>query len=235
MVSSNTLITLSGVTKIYGRRAVLNEVSLSVEEGTATALIGRNGSGKSTLLAVMAGLLKLSSGVLRQSPPRLRIGYAPEAFTGTKLPAEQYLRHMGRISGIPPAPLERQITELLEAFHLQPFRKEPVVSFSKGMLQKVNLIQSLLGEPQLLLLDEPLSGLDLPAQYTLIDRLQELKRKGTALVLSVHEPLCVEALEAGVHVLQAGRTVMVTSADKLRGSPPLISYALNWRNMSSSG
>ncbi|MEK5446381.1 ATP-binding cassette domain-containing protein [Paenibacillus sp. FSL R7-0331] len=218
MASSNTLITLTGASKIYGRRAVLNEVSLSIEAGTATALIGRNGSGKSTLLAVMAGLLKLSSGVLQQSKPKLRIGYAPEAFTGTKLPAEQYLRYMGQISGIPDAQLERQITGLLEAFQLQPFRKEPVISFSKGMLQKVNLIQSLLGEPQLLLLDEPLSGLDLPAQHTLIDCLQELKRKGTALVLSVHEPLCVEALEAGVHVLQAGRTLMVTSADKLRGT-----------------
>lgn len=216
MNQSHSLISLTGATKIYEGRAVLNEVSLTIGTGSATALIGRNGSGKSTLLAVLAGLLQLSSGILRRSHPKLRIGYAPEAFTGMKLPAEQYLRHMGRLSGVPPAELERQITELLEAFHLQPFRKQPVISYSKGMLQKVNLIQSLLGEPELLLLDEPLSGLDLPAQHILIDRLQELKRKGTALVFSVHEPLCVEALEAGVHVLQAGRTHMITSADKLR-------------------
>ncbi|WP_342561335.1 ATP-binding cassette domain-containing protein [Paenibacillus sp. FSL R7-0345] len=216
MTQSPSLISLSGATKIYGGRAVLNEVSIRVESGTATALIGRNGSGKSTLLAVLAGLLRLSSGLLTQSKPRLSIGYAPEAFTGTKLPAEQYLRHMGRISGIPPAQLERQLTRLLEAFHLQPFRKQPVTGFSKGMLQKMNLIQSLLGEPELLLLDEPLSGLDLPAQHTLISILQELKQKGTALVFSVHEPLCIEALEAEVHVLQAGRTQLITNADKLR-------------------
>jgi ABC-type multidrug transport system ATPase subunit len=133
--------------------------------------------------------------------------------------AEQYLYSMGRISGVPADLLERQIAALLEAFQLTGFHNQRMTGYSKGMLQKVNLIQSLLGTPELLLLDEPLSGLDLPAQHTLISLLQQLKHSGTALVFSVHETPCVEALDAGVHVLQAGRTLMIADAEKLRDKP----------------
>lgn len=208
---SGPLIELTRATKVYGGRPVLREVSLAVESGTALALIGRNGSGKSTLLSILAGLTQLTSGAIERSKGTISIGYAPEAFPGLKFSAEQYLRSMGRIGGMPEAGLKERITALLEAFHLEQFRTYPMTSYSKGMLQKVNLIQSLLPKPELLLLDEPMSGLDLPAQHTLIELLQELKQGGTAMVFSVHEPLCVETLADGVHVLQAGQTVMKVS------------------------
>ncbi len=219
------LLHLSGATKLYNGHPVLDDISMTIDAGTATALIGRNGSGKSTLLAILAGLLKLSSGSLLPAKPKLRISYAPEAFPGLKMSAEEYLYNMGRISGMTAELLQNKIVQLLEAFQLTPFRKQAMTGYSKGMLQKVNLIQSLLGEPELLLLDEPLSGLDLPAQHTLIELLKEMKHSGTALVFSVHEPLCVEALDAGVHVLQAGRTLMLTDAGKLRDKPS--SYILS--------
>ncbi|SDL41878.1 ATP-binding cassette domain-containing protein [Paenibacillus jilunlii] len=218
--NASPLIELTRATKFYGRRPVLSEVSLLVESGTATALIGRNGSGKSTLLSILAGLTKISSGTLVRYERRLTVGYAPEAFPGLKLPAEQYLLCMGKLAGLTSAAAEARVTELLEVFHLEEFRRQSMAGFSKGMLQKVNLIQSLLTQPQLLLLDEPMSGLDLPAQHTVIRLLQELKRRGTALVFSIHEPETVEALADNVHVLQAGRTVkIIYGQENMRVAP----------------
>ncbi|MHA6529080.1 ATP-binding cassette domain-containing protein [Paenibacillus sp. BAC0078] len=214
------LIELIRATKLYAGRPVLSEISLIVMPGTATALIGRNGSGKSTLLSILAGLIGLSSGTAVRSERRLTVGYAPEAFPGLKFSAEQYLLSMGRLCGLPSSEVKVRMTALLQAFHLTEFRSQSMSGFSKGMLQKVNLIQSLLTRPQLLLLDEPLSGLDLPAQHTLINLLLELKRNGTALVFSVHEPQMVEALADSVHVLQAGRTVKtIQGRENLRMTP----------------
>jgi ABC-2 type transport system ATP-binding protein len=199
-------VVLESVSKNYAGRAVLEEVSMTVRPGTVTALIGRNGSGKSTLLSILAGLIHASSGVVRREADMV-IGYAPEAFPGLKLTPEQYLRSMGRIRGISMERIEGRMVELLECFQLTPFRSQPMISFSKGMLQKINLIQSLLIQPNLLLLDEPMSGLDLPAQNTLVQLLHELKHKGAAVVFSVHEPQWIEALADSLHILQAGRTV----------------------------
>lgn len=202
------LIELERVTKSFGGRRVLHEVSLTLEHRAALALIGRNGSGKSTLLSVFAGLVQPTHGRIVRSKDKLVIGYAPEAFPGLKFTPEQYLTSMGRIGGLPQEELGPRITKLLEVFHLEPFRFSPMAGFSKGMLQKVNLIQSLLQGPELLLLDEPLSGLDIPAQHSLIELLLEQKQSGTTLIFSVHETLTVEALADSVLVLQAGKTVM---------------------------
>lgn len=214
------LITLTRGSKRYNGRPVLNEVSMMIRPGTATALIGRNGSGKSTLLAILAGLLKLSSGELAYGRSGMTAGYAPEAFPGLKLTAGEYLHDMGRVAGLSPSVLDSRIRGLLQAFKLEAFSNQPMAGYSKGMLQKVNLIQSLLIRPQLLLLDEPMSGLDLPAQHTLMELLLELKTEGTALVFSVHEPETVGALADYVYVLQEGRIIeSIQGPERLRSSP----------------
>lgn len=217
---SAPIIELTRATKLYDRRPVLSEISLLVEGGMATALIGRNGSGKSTLLSILAGLTKLSSGIIVRSGRRGATGYAPEAFPGLKMSAEHYLLSMARIAGLASAEAEARMAELLEIFHLEEFRRQRMDGFSKGMLQKVNLIQSLIARPQLLLLDEPMSGLDLPAQHALIGHLKELKRGGTGIVFSIHEPQTIEALADNVHVLHAGRTVTtIHSQEEMRVTP----------------
>ena len=214
------LIRLEQITKLYGKRPVLEDVSMDVDYGTITALIGRNGSGKSTLLSILAGLIYTSSGKVSRGYPDMVIGYAPEAFPAIKFTPEEYLRSMGRISGLSPKKIESNIGELLTAFHLESFRTQPIVSFSKGMLQKINLIQSLMLQPALLLLDEPMSGLDLPAMHKLVDLLLELKQKGTAIVFSVHEPQWIEILADQVHVLQSGKTVTtIKGSENLRVKP----------------
>ncbi|WP_340023977.1 ABC transporter ATP-binding protein [Paenibacillus sp. FSL K6-1096] len=220
VTNTSPLLTIIRGSKRYGGRPVLNDVSMTVHPGSATALIGRNGSGKSTLLSILAGLLKLSSGELNWHSKGITAGYAPEAFPGLKLTAEDYLHAMGRIAGLPEGEVRSRVSGLLQRFGLEAFRSRPMEGYSKGMLQKVNLIQGVLIRPQLLLLDEPMSGLDLPAQDTLITLLQELKQEGTALVFSVHEPQIIEALGDEVLVLQEGQVIRtIRGPENLRSAP----------------
>ncbi|MEK4475171.1 ABC transporter ATP-binding protein [Paenibacillus sp. FSL R7-0048] len=217
---ATSLIELEQISKQYGRRPVLEDVSFTIEKGTVTALIGRNGSGKSTLLSILAGLVHISSGKLSCKDPNLRIGYAPEMFPGLKLTPEQYLRSMGQISGLAPVLIEQELTTLFQLFKLEHFRKQSMLDFSKGMLQKINLIQSLLGSPSLLLLDEPMSGLDLPSMNKLADLLIVLRNKGTAIVFSVHEPQWIELLADQVHVIHEGKIVKsIQGSEKLNIKP----------------
>ncbi|GGF64356.1 ABC transporter ATP-binding protein [Paenibacillus albidus] len=201
------LVEVNSIGKCYGKRQVLDGICMRVERGAATALIGRNGSGKSTLLSILAGLIQPTSGQVIYEDPKVTIGYAPEIFPGLKFTPEQYLQSIGRISGLEPLELKRRIGELMERFHLAAYRSHPMPSFSKGMLQKVNLMQSLLMQPKLLLLDEPLSGLDQPAQQQLMELLLERKREGAAIVFTVHEEQMAQALADKIHMLQGGRTV----------------------------
>ncbi|ASA22133.1 ATP-binding cassette domain-containing protein [Paenibacillus donghaensis] len=213
----SSVMELVQVTKIYSGVAVLEEISLKVKPGTATAVLGHNGSGKSTLLSVMAGLVQPTSGQLMRTMPGLSIGYAPEAFPAVRFTPEQYLRSMGRIRGMTPAAVEITMEKLLRDLDLKPFSNQPMPCFSKGMLQKVNLMQSLLTRPGLLLLDEPLSGLDAASMEACTELLLQLKQEGTAMMFSAHEPLLVEALADNVHLLQAGRTVEVMEAKAYLG------------------
>jgi len=212
------LVELSHISKKYGSTAVLKEISMVINSGKATALIGRNGSGKSTLLSILAGLLHVSSGHLHQRDSNMDTGYAPEVFPALKFTPEEFLRSMGRLHGFAHGDADQRIEELLLRFHLEGFRSRSMTSFSKGMLQKVNIMQSVLAKPQLLLLDEPMSGLDGPAQAALVQLVKELKGMGTAVVFSVHEPQWVKELADDVHVLQAGRTVRTLDRSELSGT-----------------
>lgn len=212
------MIELERVGKTFGRVTVLDEVSMRIEKGSATAIIGRNGSGKSTLLSILAGLTQVSRGRVVRRNNAVNIGYAPEFFPGLKFTPEQFLRSIGRMHRLAAEDIEHRITDLHIQFRLESFRSHPMGSFSKGMLQKVNLMQSFISQPGLLLLDEPLSGLDAPAQEALTHLLMEMKKMGTAIIFSVHEPELIEALADEVHVLENGRMVKTVQQSELRSS-----------------
>ncbi|WP_438446584.1 ABC transporter ATP-binding protein [Gorillibacterium sp. sgz5001074] len=188
----STLVRVSGLAKTYGRRTVLQPVSFELEQGECLVLSGPNGSGKSTLLRLLAGLTKPDQGTITlewEGPYALRrIGYVPDRMPLLRFTPTEYLRHMGAIRGMEKGRRERRIKELLAFCRLETAEGQPIRQFSKGMLQKVGLMQALLDEPQLLLLDEPFSGLDAGSQADLLGLLQELKDQGLALVLVSHEP-----------------------------------------------
>ncbi len=158
-------------------------------------LQGSNGSGKSTLIKIAANLVAPSSGIRKVAARKtITIGYAPDHLPKLKLSSSEYLRYMGRISGMDKQILADKILELHRLFQLDPGSSAYLLHYSKGMLQKVNLMQASLQKPDLLLLDEPLSGLDAESQAHLLTALQKIHEQGTAVMAAVHDSLLIEAL-----------------------------------------
>ncbi|WP_372634062.1 ATP-binding cassette domain-containing protein [Cohnella sp.] len=203
-MAKEPLVRLEDVRRSYAGRIVLDKLSLQIERGEVVALLGNNGSGKSTLLKALSGLSALDGGSRLASLPLKRIGFAPDRFPRLRFTAREYLRAMGKIRGMEPATLERTIERLFELFRLQSTESGRLRDFSKGMLQKVNLMQALLEEPELLLLDEPLSGLDAQTRAELTDILHRLKEQGMAIVFSTHERELVERIADRVVRLENG-------------------------------
>jgi len=203
-MTDTPLVALVDIERRLSGKVVLNKLSLSIHRGEVIALLGRNGSGKSTLLKVISGLSPIEAGERRSALPYKRIGFAPDRFPKLRFTAEEYLRAMCKIRGMKPAQSEQRVDELLELFRL-PSNSGRLRHYSKGMLQKVNLMQALLEEPELLLLDEPLSGLDDRTREELTEALAGLKGKGISIVYSSHE----------LHLAQriADRTVRLTEGE----------------------
>ncbi|NUP53674.1 MAG: ABC transporter ATP-binding protein [Catenulispora sp.] len=180
------MVTLAGVGKQYGRgRAVLVDVDLAVRAGDVVAVVGGNGSGKSTLLRIMAGITAPTTGT-RTDVPR-SIGYVPERFpASTRMSAHSYLRHMGRIRGLSTRIAGERADELLERLKLEPGPDFAIRDLSKGNAQKVAVAQSLITRPELLILDEPWSGLDSSAHGTLSELIAETALAGSAVVFTDH-------------------------------------------------
>ena len=180
------MISARGLGRRFGSKRVLRDLDLEVRAGELLLVTGPNGSGKSTLLALMAGLLAPTEGEIEVDLPRGRLGYlAHEALVYKELTALENLDLYGRLYHVP----ERRETigALLERFGLWEARHQRVGSFSRGMQQRLALCRVLLHGPELLLLDEPYSGLDASARTLVDDVLAEAAGSRT-LVVASHEP-----------------------------------------------
>jgi len=180
------VIAARGLGRRFGSKRVLRDLDLEVGAGELLLVTGPNGSGKSTLLALIAGLLAPTEGEIEVDLPRGRLGYlAHEALVYKELTALENLDLYGRLYHVP----ERRETigALLERFGLWEARHQRVGSFSRGMQQRLALCRVLLHGPELLLLDEPYSGLDASARTLVDDVLAEAAGSRT-LVVASHEP-----------------------------------------------
>ena len=180
------MISARGLGRRFGSKRVLRDLDLEVRAGELLLVTGPNGSGKSTLLALIAGLLAPTEGEIEVDLPRGRLGYlAHEALVYKELTALENLDLYGRLYHVP----ERRETigALLERFGLWEARHQRVGSFSRGMQQRLALCRVLLHGPELLLLDEPYSGLDASARTLVDDVLSEAAGSRT-LVVASHEP-----------------------------------------------
>jgi ABC-2 type transport system ATP-binding protein len=178
---------LSAVSKRYSHRGprVLDNVDLVLSPGSRTALIGGNGSGKSTLARIVAGVSRPTSGTVDLPP---RIGYVPERLADRiNLTGHEYVGHMGRIRGLDRQTVDKRARELFERMDLRPDAGVTFGSLSKGNRQKVMLAQAFLEPVDLLVLDEPVSGLDGMAVQALGELVQEARSCGTAVLVSGHE------------------------------------------------
>ncbi|GAA1881437.1 ABC transporter ATP-binding protein [Actinomadura bangladeshensis] len=181
---------LENVAFRYRRRDpwVFRDVTLSLAVGSLTEVTGHNGAGKSTLLRVIAGLRRPRVGAVEGRPAR--VGYAPERFpVDQPFSVRVYLRHMAAIRRVPQDSVE-EWAERLRFDHLLDVR---LPELSKGSAQKVGLAQALMGDPELLILDEPFAGLDAAIREALPELISGLAADGSTIVVSDHQR-CLEAL-----------------------------------------
>ncbi|SDW13829.1 ATP-binding cassette domain-containing protein [Paenibacillus sp. PDC88] len=213
-------ICLHRVNKTYQQKVVLKDISLNIRQGECVVLTGHNGSGKSTLLKILAALLFPSSGKITAWSATgdiadVRAGYAIDRLPPLPFTAEEYLLSMGGIQRLDRREAQSQMMTLMDALHLKQNTKQQIASFSKGMRQKVNLIQALMGKPDLLLLDEPLSGLDYDSQLHFSEILYDLKRAGTTIICASHESMLIHKIADSVVELENGRVYRVIQQEEL--------------------
>jgi ABC-2 type transport system ATP-binding protein len=206
---------------------VVDDVSLAVRPGEIVGYLGPNGSGKTTTVRMLTGLLETTSGSVRfegrdiaENPIAFRrhLGYVPEEpHLYPFLSGKEHLELVGRLREMPAAPLERKIGALLELFGLSAAVEQSIGSYSKGMKQKILIIAALLHDPDVVIFDEPDSGLDVTTILVLRHLVRTLADRGKAILYSSHVLEVVERLCTRVVVLHRGRAVADDSVAGLRG------------------
>ncbi len=183
------MITLDKVTKKYYALTALNNVSLQLPRGEAFGLLGPNGAGKTTLLKLVAGLISPTSGGLFPNGEGWpTVGYKPERLLfPNQLQVRKYLELMAATSNIPRHDIERVVMESLARVNLLDSANKKISHISKGMRQRLGLAQAILGDPPLLLLDEPANGLDPEGQMEIDSYIKELHAGGKTIILSSHQ------------------------------------------------
>ena len=208
-----TSITFNDVSRNFGRRRALSNVSFSVEAGQLVALLGANGSGKSTLLSIAATLMPATSGEVRDGAATARAAGAAlrrnigllghDLYLYPELTAAENLRFFADLYGLD-AP-ERRVIEALQAASLADRAGDPVSAYSRGMRQRLALERAVLHDPRLVLLDEPFTGLDDPSSAALRARLSDVRRRGAIVILTTHELEAIDTVVDAAFVLVRGR------------------------------
>jgi ABC-2 type transport system ATP-binding protein len=225
------MLELQGVWKRYAGIPVVEDVSFCARAGEVTGYLGANGSGKSTTMKMIAGLIDASFGtILFEGRPvqedvigyKRRMGYVPEEpYLYTHLTGHEYLTMVAQLRGLAEKEAAAKATaakinELLYLLGLHGDRYASISSYSKGMRQKVLLAAALLHNPQLVLLDEPFSGLDVGSALVLRGLIEELAASGKVILFSSHELETVERICSHVVILHRGKVVADDSMEDLR-------------------
>jgi ABC-2 type transport system ATP-binding protein len=216
-------IAASRVTKAFGRKVAVDSLDLRVESGSLCGFIGPNGAGKTTTIRMIMSILLPDAGDISVLgfPSALdakdRIGYLPEERgIYKKMKVGAFLRHMGRLKGVPDRGLEGRVKSWLEALELPEVFDKKCEELSKGMQQKVQFIACVLHEPDLLILDEPFSGLD-PVNMRLVrDLILEQHQRGATIVFSTHVMAQAEQLCDRVVMIDRGHKVLDESLSGIR-------------------
>lgn len=214
------MLRTSGLTKRYGSTLALDRLSLDVPAGAVFGLLGPNGSGKTTFLKLVMGFIFPEAGQIdRGGLSTARIGYLSEhAFYPTRFTARDYLSTLGQISGLTGKILNRDIDRLLGQLGLEEFAGRRLGALSRGTLQRVGLAQVLLGNPDLILLDEPVLGLDPAAQKFMRDQIVALHLAGKTVFLCSHNLDEVTRICTHVAVLKQGKLLHAGPLPEMLGA-----------------
>ena len=217
MENLTPVITIKNLNKVYGSTLILKDINLNFYAGQITGYIGPNGAGKSTTLKILIGMLGDFTGQVsvlgfdvktNSMEVKKRIGYVPEnAILYEVLTPMEYLLFIGRLYQLEDAVIEKRATELLTILGLKEVINSRMNTFSKGMRQKVLLISGLIHNPEIIFLDEPLSGLDANAVILVKEILSKLKEAGKTIIYSSHIMDVVEKLSDRIIILNKGEVV----------------------------
>jgi ABC-2 type transport system ATP-binding protein len=221
------MIKLQDVSKHYRNYTAVDHLDLKVDDGEIVGIIGHNGAGKSTTLKMIVGLIDPTSGRVEvmgrdirknSAAVKQKIGYLPEESPlYDQLTARQYLTFFSELYGMPKKTTQARIDELLDSLNL-PQKDQMTGEFSKGMKRKTAIARALIHDPQLLVLDEPNSGLDPLTSFFIINYLKTLKSQGKTVILSAHNLFHVEYVCDRVAIIKGGRLVVFDKMDAIRAN-----------------
>ncbi len=219
-----SIVVADNCSKWYGHVLGVSDVSWKLTGGIV-GLLGPNGAGKSTLIKMMGGLLRPSRGSLTvygQSPfhdarVRRRIGYAPEhEATWDELSALELVTAMARLAGVPSGTADKAAKNALEQVGMTSAMYRRVRGFSKGMRQRTKLATAIVHDPDFLLLDEPLTGVDPVARVDIVERIKQLGQAGKTIVISSHVLYEIEALTSDIVVIYRGQVLAEGNVYEIR-------------------
>lgn len=218
------MIELRGVSKLYGSRRAVDHLDLHVRAGELFAFLGPNGAGKTTTIKMVCGLLRPSSGIVRvgghpaDSPEaRQLLAYVPDQpYLYEKLTGREFLRFVVEMYGLEPKAARRRIDELIEVFEMGDYVDELSENYSHGMKQRVVFASALVHDPKVLIVDEPLVGLDPRSARIVKDLFVAQARAGVAVLMSTHLLSIAEELADTIGIVDHGRMLAHGTLAELR-------------------
>lgn len=219
------MIQLTNLTKHYGKVAAVDGLSLEVPAGQIFGFLGPNGAGKTTTIRVMMGILKATSGrvllgghdvVSEAQKAKALAGFIPDRpFIYEKLSGSEFLEFVGKLHGLERAQLSRRSAELLEHLELSYWKDDLVESYSHGMKQRLVVCAALIHQPRILVVDEPMVGMDPKGARTIKDLFSSLAKSGTTVFLSTHSISVAEEICHRIGIIQKGRLIACGTMNEL--------------------
>ena len=220
------MIEIAKITKRFGTKTAVNGLELTVPKGEFFAFLGPNGAGKTTTIKITVGLLRADEGTVRicghdilADPVAAKacVSYVPdEPYLYEKLSGREFLEFVGRMYRLDPGRQERRIAELCEQLALGDFLDDLAEGYSHGMKQRVVIAGALLHEPQVLVVDEPMVGLDPKSVRVVKDMLRQLSRQGATVFMSTHTLAVAEEVADRIGIIHHGNMVALGTLDDLR-------------------
>ena len=216
-------VELSHISKSFGSLKAVNDISFEVEKGEIFGLLGPNGAGKTTAIRIMLDIFKPDQGEVSilggamTEAKKNQIGYMPEERGMYQdIPLDRCLVYLGTLKGLSSAEVQQRMATYLERFDLLSSRRKKIKELSKGMQQKAQLITTLIHEPELIIIDEPFSGLDPINTQMVKDLLREQRDKGVTILMSTHQMHQVEELCDRIVLIDHGHTLLYGRLNDIR-------------------
>lgn len=226
MNQNESAINLKGVQKKYGEFEALKSIDLDIYPGEFFGFLGPNGAGKTTLIRIITGIIKPSAGIIKiggfdlisePEKAKIKMGYIPDRpYLYEKLTPVEYFEFVGTLYSIPQSEILQRGEEMLKLFSLWDWRGELIESYSHGMKQKVAMCSSLLHDPDIIVVDEPMIGLDPKSVRLVKDFFKKLVNRGKTVFLTTHTLSVAEDLCSRIAIINHGSVVALGSMDELR-------------------